>query len=80
MRVDAAAKNTLHIDFTTEINSGKLELKVFSPDNKTLWTAKTTNSGIYSADIPVEKDGIYRIAIRARHTSGSYDVKYTFIK
>lgn len=79
IRVKPAGK-TLHIDFQTEINGGSLELKVFGPDGKPLWTAKTTNSGLYSADIPIEKHDKYRIAIRARHTSGSYDVKYHFVE
>ncbi len=78
LKVNADAGQTLHVDFTTVINGGSLELKVVSPKNKALWTAKTTNSGTHSADIPMPVGGEYSILIRASKTSGNFDVKYHF--
>ncbi len=78
LKVNADAGQTLHVDLSTVINGGSIELKVVSPKGKALWTAKTTNSGQHSADIPMQVGGEYSLFIRASRTSGSYDVKYHF--
>lgn len=76
LQLEAKAGQTLHLDFKSVVKQGSLEVKVLSPRQKTLWSARVTQSGLESADIPLPADGLYAIRIWAKKTSGSYDIRY----
>lgn len=74
-QVEASAGETLHVVLDSVVNQGSVEVKVISPKNKTLWKTKLVASGTQEADVPVEVEGEYSVIVRAKATSGRYDVK-----
>lgn len=74
-QVEASAGETLHVVFESVVNQGSVEVRVVSPKNKTLWETKVVASGTQESDVPVEVEGEYSVIVRAKATSGRYDVK-----
>jgi hypothetical protein len=72
--INAEKGETIVIDYSSEVKSGELALKVLDPDKEIALELETNKAG--TEEINAEKDGKYRLIITGNKTNGSFNVKW----